>query len=33
MITIFAIPKPFKGHIDVIQRNAIQSWTKLSPLL
>ena len=32
MITIFAIPKPFKGHIDVIQRNAIQSWTKLSPL-
>ena len=31
MITVFAIPKPFKSHIDVIQRNAIQSWTKLSP--
>jgi hypothetical protein len=31
MLTIFTIPKPFKGHIDVIQRNAIQSWTKLEP--
>jgi len=31
MLTIFAIPKPFKGHIDVIQRNAIQSWTRLRP--
>ena len=29
MITIFSIPKPFKGHIDIIQRNAIQSWLKL----
>lgn len=32
MITIFAIPKPFKDrHIDIIQRNAIQSWLKLRP--
>lgn len=30
-ITIFAIPKAFKGHINVIQRNAIISWTKLEP--
>lgn len=31
MITIFAIPKAFKGHTAIIQRNAIQSWTKLNP--
>jgi hypothetical protein len=31
MLTIFTIPKPFKGHIEVIQRNAIQSWRKLQP--
>lgn len=31
MLSIFAIPKPFRGHIDVIQRNAIQSWLQLSP--
>jgi hypothetical protein len=30
-LTIFAIPKPFRGHIDVIQRNAIASWTRLEP--
>lgn len=30
-ITIFTIPKSFKGHIDVIQRNAIKSWTLLQP--
>jgi hypothetical protein len=29
MITIFSIPKPFKDHIKVIQRNAIKSWTLL----
>jgi hypothetical protein len=29
MLTIFAMPKAFRGHIDVIQRNAIRSWTKL----
>ena len=31
MLSIFGIPKPFRGHIDVIQRNAIQSWTLLRP--
>jgi hypothetical protein len=31
MLTLFAIPKAFKGHIDVIQRNAIQSWKRLHP--
>ena len=31
MITFFAIPKPFKGHFDVIQRNAIKSWLRLRP--
>jgi glycosyltransferase involved in cell wall biosynthesis/tetratricopeptide (TPR) repeat protein len=30
-ITIFAIPKAFKDHINIIQRNAIISWTKLEP--
>jgi hypothetical protein len=29
MLTIFAIPKPFRGHIGVIQRNAICSWLEL----
>lgn len=31
MITIFTIPKPFIGHINIIQRNAIKSWTYLNP--
>jgi len=31
MLTLFTIPKPFRGHMDVIQRNAIQSWTLLRP--
>lgn len=31
MLTIFTIPKPFEGHIAVIQRNAIKSWLKLRP--
>ena len=30
-ITIFTMPKPFKGHIDIIQRNAVKSWTLLQP--
>jgi hypothetical protein len=30
-LTIVAMPKPFRGHIDIIQRNAITSWTKLQP--
>ena len=31
MLSIFSIPKPFRGHIGTIQRNAIQSWLQLSP--
>src|ERR1051325_3314000 len=31
MLTIFAIPKHFRGHIAVTQRNAIRSWTLLRP--
>lgn len=31
MITLFACPKAFTGHIEVIQRNAIRSWTLLAP--
>lgn len=31
MLTLFTIPKPFVGHIGVIQRNAIQSWIRLHP--
>ena len=29
MITLFSTPKPFVGHINVIQRNAISSWRRL----
>lgn len=31
MITIFSIPKPFTGHIGIIQKNAIQSWLAIKP--
>ena len=31
VLTIFTIPKPFKGHIDVTQRNTLRSWTLLDP--
>jgi hypothetical protein len=31
LITIFTTPKPFTGQIDIIQRNAIESWTCLEP--
>lgn len=31
MLTLFTIPKAFKGHINVIQRNAIQSWMRVHP--
>lgn len=31
MLTIFSTPKPFDGHIGVIQRNAIASWKVLHP--
>ncbi len=31
MLTIFSTPKPFEGHIGMIQRNAIGSWKRLRP--
>jgi len=31
MLTLFGTPKPFRGHIGVIQRNALQSWKLLHP--
>jgi len=31
MVTFFTIPKAFRGHIDVIQRNAIKSWQRFAP--
>jgi len=31
MITIFSTPRPFQGPLDVIQQNAIKSWTLLKP--
>jgi len=31
MISIFTIPKPFQGHNNIIQKNAIKSWIKLRP--
>jgi hypothetical protein len=31
MITIFALPKPFRREFNVIQRNAIKSWLTLEP--
>ena len=31
LVTIFALPKPFGGKTDWIQRNAINSWARLHP--
>lgn len=31
MLTIFTVPKPFDGHVALIQRNAIASWRRLGP--
>jgi hypothetical protein len=31
MLTVFSTPKPFIGHSNVIQRNALKSWTLLHP--
>jgi hypothetical protein len=31
MITFFSTPKPFRGHIGIIQRNAIHSWRLVHP--
>jgi radical SAM superfamily enzyme YgiQ (UPF0313 family)/predicted O-methyltransferase YrrM/GT2 family glycosyltransferase len=30
-LTIFAIPKAFRGHTAIIQKNALESWTRLKP--
>ena len=29
MLTLFTTPKAFRGHVGVIQRNALRSWTLL----
>lgn len=31
VLTLFAIPKAFRGEFDVIQQNAIRSWARLRP--
>lgn len=31
MITFFTVPKPFIGHIGIIQRNAIRAWKEAVP--
>lgn len=31
LLTLFTVCKPFKGHIRTIQRNAIESWSRLRP--
>lgn len=31
MISLFTIPKPFTGHVGLIQRNALRSWARLAP--
>jgi len=31
VLTFFSTPKPFIGHSNVIQRNALKSWTLLHP--
>ena len=31
MLTFFSTPKPFLGHINVIQRNALRSWQEVHP--
>lgn len=30
MLTMFSTPKAFRGHVGLIQSNAIESWTRLS---
>jgi len=30
VFTLFAVPKPFEGHIGIIQRNALASWQQLN---
>jgi glycosyltransferase involved in cell wall biosynthesis len=30
-LTVFAMPKAFRGHVSMIQKNAIRSWARLDP--
>lgn len=31
MLSLFTVPKPFRGHDGIIQRNALQSWSRVIP--
>jgi hypothetical protein len=31
LVTVFTTPKPFRGHVGLIQRNAMRSWIALRP--
>ena len=31
MLTLFCMPKPFRGHLAVSQGNALESWCRLDP--
>lgn len=31
MVSLFAIPKPFEGHVGTIQMNAVRSWVAFRP--
>jgi len=31
MITLFSTPNPFRGHVGIIQINAIHSWKLAQP--
>jgi hypothetical protein len=31
VITFFTVPKPFRGHVGTIQRNALGSWKRADP--
>jgi hypothetical protein len=33
VLTLFTVPKPFRSHVGDIQRNAIESWRALGPLV
>jgi hypothetical protein len=33
MVTIFSTCKPFEGIYDIIQKNAIRSWSKIAPVI
>ena len=33
VLTLFTVPKPFGGATDLIQRNALESWKQLAPIV